>query len=164
VGSSLMTNADKLGHGLRKLRHLYQQMINGYVRPTPADVSRAAEGLLAPAIADIETVQHLEMTAPEATEATELLVALTAEKAEAAKRLRTVLVHLRLATSMAKMQVVGGTAGLGVIARGADGKSGIVTASFESEEFFKDLDLVLGEGPLEDDADEGQDVAAHTLG
>lgn len=41
-------------HALRKLRHLYEQMLDGRVRTTQRDIARAARGLLGPAIADIE--------------------------------------------------------------------------------------------------------------
>jgi hypothetical protein len=45
---------DELLYALRNLRHLYEQMIHGHVRPTPNDISNAANGLLSPAIKYIE--------------------------------------------------------------------------------------------------------------
>jgi len=57
-------------------------------------------------------------------------------------RLLNVLPHLAIAVEMARIETAGGTVGLGVIAKGADG-SGRVSAQFEGE-FISDLGRVLG--------------------
>lgn len=46
-----------IDHALRGLRHLYEQMLNGHVRPSASDIANAARGLLGPAIEGVERVQ-----------------------------------------------------------------------------------------------------------
>lgn len=54
----------QLEFALRKLRHLYEQMVNGHLRPNQENHARIANGLLSPAIADIE--RHIAKTSPHA--------------------------------------------------------------------------------------------------
>jgi hypothetical protein len=80
-----------------------------------------------------------------------------ANEIEACKeRLRAVLPHLKIAMNMAKLQVPGGTVGLGIIVKTSDG-AGRVTASFEGEEFLRDLETLVGD-PF------AERVAARTAG
>jgi hypothetical protein len=44
----------KISFALRNLRHLYEQMLNGAVRPDERDIANAARGLLGPAIEEVE--------------------------------------------------------------------------------------------------------------
>lgn len=64
--------------------------------------------------------------------------------------LRSLLAHLKIASEMAKIQVPDGTVGLAIIARKSDG-TGQITAAFEAEQFFIDLEAVLGPGDGEED-------------
>lgn len=78
----------------------------------------------------------------------------TAEQRAAADRLRSVLVHLKLAAGMAVISTGGGEPGLAIIGKNLDGKGGRVTAEFECKAFLADLELVVGadvvDGPHED--------------
>jgi hypothetical protein len=65
---------------------------------------------------------------------------------DAIDRLRAVLPHLRLAASMAHIQAPGGTVGLAIVSKRADG-SGAIGATFETEAFFSDLELITTEEP-----------------
>jgi hypothetical protein len=67
----------------------------------------------------------------------------TANETEARGRLRSVLPHLKIAAEMARLQVPGGTVGLGVVAKTPDG-TGRITATFESEGFIRDLEMLVG--------------------
>jgi len=62
---------------------------------------------------------------------------------EAKKRLREVVPLIRVAMEMAKLQVPGGKVELAIIAKEKSG-GGRITACFEGEEFFVDLEAVLG--------------------
>ncbi len=39
---------------LARLRHMYQQMVGGYVRPQYEDIARIADGILHPVISGLE--------------------------------------------------------------------------------------------------------------
>lgn len=60
------------------------------------------------------------------------------------ERLKAIIPHLKLAMSMAKIQVPNGIVALGVIAKSPDG-GGRITASFDGEDFFNDLETVVGD-------------------
>lgn len=62
---------------------------------------------------------------------------------EAKKRLMGALPHISLAMEMARMQEPEGKVSLAVIVKKSDG-SGRMTASFEGEEFIKDIITLLG--------------------
>jgi len=64
------------------------------------------------------------------------------------ERLRAVLPHLKIAMSMAKLQVPDGTVGLAVVAKAPDG-AGRVTATFESEGFLRDLEMLVGDSVVD---------------
>lgn len=49
-----MTDHQRLEYALRKLRHAYEQLIHGHVYKTQEAHVSLANGLLSPAIADIE--------------------------------------------------------------------------------------------------------------
>lgn len=67
---------------------------------------------------------------------------------EAIDRLLSALPHILVASQMAKDAVPEGTVCLAIVAKKPDG-SGQLTASFECEEFFKDILMVLGLGTPE---------------
>jgi hypothetical protein len=46
---------------LSDLRHMYQQMVGGHVRPTQEDIRRIAEGVLSPAIRRLEDLADVLM-------------------------------------------------------------------------------------------------------
>lgn len=56
-----MTTYDNVAHALSKLRHMYDQMVNGHVHPNQEGIARIANGLLSPAIKDLEReFRHLQ--------------------------------------------------------------------------------------------------------
>lgn len=67
---------------------------------------------------------------------------------EAIDRLLSALPHILVATQMAQDAVPDGKVCLAIVAKKPDG-SGQLTASFECEEFFKDILMVLGLGTPE---------------
>jgi hypothetical protein len=82
---------------------------------------------------------------------------------EARQRLLEALPHVRLAMEMARIEVPGGTVGLAIIAKSTSG-TGRITATFDGDEFLRDLAEVLGvadkPGWLDEslvDDDEGED-------
>ena len=52
-----MPTTEVIDHALRGLRHLYEQMLDGHVRPSEHDIANAARGLLGPAIESVERAQ-----------------------------------------------------------------------------------------------------------
>ncbi len=76
-------------------------------------------------------------------------------------KLRLMLPHVRIATELAREEVPGGSVGLAVIAKGADG-SGRITASFMGDEFLTDLETLVGITPPSEE-DMRLEVAARKI-
>jgi hypothetical protein len=72
----------------------------------------------------------------------------TPEQEAARERLWGVMPHLKIASAMAKIQVPDGEAVLAVLGKRADG-SGEIIASFDSAEFFADIEILIGPDPLD---------------
>lgn len=70
------------------------------------------------------------------------------DEVDATGRLLMVLPHLEIAAGMAKIENPGKTIEFAVCAKSADG-TGHVTASFQCEEFLKDLRTLLGDGEVD---------------
>jgi hypothetical protein len=63
--------------------------------------------------------------------------------AAARVRLQEAIPHIKIALRMAQLQVPDGKVGIAVIAKAPDG-TGMITASFEGDDFIKDVELLCG--------------------
>lgn len=78
------------------------------------------------------------------------------QKAEAIKNMSIALPYIRKAVKDAAAE---GAVKLGVLATQPDG-SGCIVVTFDCEDFFKDLELILGIGPQTEEQDQAADARA----